>query len=258
MDDKDIIVEGQVQETPTTTESPEVVDETSSPADADKEIAEWATNKGYSDEDFANEKTAKALKMAFNAEKLAGKQGTKQESVSSDDDIDIDKLLDEILGSGQSKETQHTVQPEGDLDFSKMSPEEQRIIQMLDRRAEEKARAMFAPIEREAQARRYKNELSDLQKEFGNDVIKFAPQILRKVSEGSKLRDATVVTLMETKLKQSTQAGIAKGKEIKSQEIKQQVEEVKKANTSFSMKDYDKLSAAEQKSILNEMMRKSA
>lgn len=249
MDDKDVPVEGQEVTPPQTEEAPNVVDEETSPAPADKELTEWATNKGYSADDLQDEKVQKAVKMAYNAEKFVGKTNQPAEP---EEDVDIDKMIDDLLGDTPTPEVKTPEVIRG-IDREKLPPDERAafdaIVSEAKRQAKEEARSVIAPYESELRKRTYRQELDSLHKEFGDDVLRKAPQILSKVKDGSKLRDATISTLAEDLIKKSRQSGIATGKQMKAQEVSQKVEQQKKADSGV-ITDFNKLSLAEQREVL--------
>jgi len=252
MEDKEIVApEGQVEEsTPTEQDTPEVATQTESPVEeTDKDLTEYAANKGYSEDDLANEKTAGALKMAMNAEKMAGKATVKQDEPSEDEDLD--KYLDELLGGDKSPETaQKVAEQVGNLDVSNLNSQEQAVIKQLEDRAYQKAMEAVAPLQSQMRKQQYRTEIKALTEEFGKDVIKQAPAILKKAAITGNLRDATVVVLMESQLKKATSAGIETGKKAEQQAVRQQTQEVKKTIAPKISDEWADLSIEEQEAVL--------
>jgi len=254
MEDKELSAEGQAQ-APEAEKAPEVATDIESPAvEVDKDLSEWATNKGYSEDDLKDDKVQKAIKMAYNAEKMIGKSNPTQAEEASDGDLD--KLLEEILGESATPETrQEAVKTIEGLDESKLSDADRATLELLKAEARTEARKVIAPYESELRKKQMRTELEGLHKEFGDDVIKNAPAILAKTKTGTSLRDATISVLNETILKQALSKGVEQGKEIKAKEISQQVEQSKKADSGV-LPDYDKLSLDEQRKVLEALSKK--
>lgn len=260
MEDKDLQVEGQevISTSPETTETPASSPNEESPApeasaeEVDKDLTDWALNKGYSEDELQNPAVMKAVKMAKNAESFVGKQTPADQSAS--EDVDIDRLLDEMLGEGRTPEAETKVaEVLGDIDPSQLSPEEQRVLAILERRAElageKRAREIIAPYESDLRKKQYKVQIDGLVGQYGPDVIKNAPAILEKAKTGMSLEDATVLVLNAQQLKKAQSSGFTEGKETKAKEITQQVEQSKKTD-SGPVADFNSLSLSEQKEVL--------
>lgn len=255
MDKENEVVEGQEVETisPETTDTPESSSEIESPAgEVDKDLAEWARNKGFSEEELANPAVLKAAKMAQNAEGFVGKQAQAAEP-ASDGDFDLDALIDEVMGDSATPETKREAAKTLDrIDESQLTDAERATLDVLREEARIEARKIIAPYESDLRKKQYKLELDGLVKEFGQDVIKNAPAILAKTSQGIPLRDATLSVLNEVLIKQALNKGVEQGKESKAKEISQQVEQSKKAD-SVTPVEFDKLSLEEQKRVLQQL-----
>lgn len=253
MEDSENVVEGLAPEqAPETTESPEVADKDESPAEepsseVDSDLAEFATNRGYSAEDLKDEKISKALKMAHDNQKALH---TKAAPVEEPADNELDRFLDEMLGDNHTEaDVQKTQEVLAEIDPEKLGPDERALLKHLEDRAEAKARAIIAPYEADLRKKQYKSDMESLVKEYGEDVIHQAPAILAKVKTGIPLREATQSVLLDGMLKKATSSGVEKGKQIKAQEITQQVEQTKKADAKLSLEDFNKLSSSEQLEI---------
>ena len=254
--------EAQATESPKTTESPDVdTQSTDSPASdsADKELAEWASNKGYSEEDLANEKTAKALKMAMNAERMPRTQ-TAEKSAEDEGDTDIDALLNEILGDESSpQDNKAAANYLGGIDVNNLTPEQKADLDRLNSIIEGAVNAKLGPLQKQFRQQQYKSELESLRKEFGDDVIKKSPDILKRVKEGSKLRDAVVSVLMEDKLKEARSSGFKEGKQALEKAIREKTEDVKKTEVQpkVSPETLRDLPLAEHEQLLRDLANKS-
>jgi hypothetical protein len=251
MEDKETQVEGQELASPETIETPASDPETteSPTGEVDKDLSDWATNKGYSEEDLQNPAVLKAVKMAKNAESFVGKPAANESD--SADDVDVDALLNDLFNEGSSPvQKEEAAKSLGKIDESTLSEADRATLAILREEARKEAKAVFAPYESELRKQSYRAELDSLTKEFGPDVIKKAPQILAKTKTGTSLRDAVISSLMEDRLKAERSNGISEGKQIKAREIAQQVEQPKKTGSNPSTDEFNKLSLAEQEQVL--------
>lgn len=246
MEDKVLPVDGQAPEAPETEKTPEVVQETESPIEVDKDLTEWATNKGYSEDDLKDEKVQKAVKMAMNAEQFAGR---KQSQSAEVEEMNLDEFLDSLITTEEPKSETVT---ETDIDLDKLSPAEKAVLSAIEKRAEDRARAVIAPFERERQKLAMKLEFTRLTNEYGEDFTKNAPDILKKMksSPGISAEDATVAVLAKQLINKGRQAGFKAGEKAKETQVQQQVERTKKSTSSFSLDEFSKLSVDEQEKIL--------
>lgn len=254
MEDKEVqIPEGQEVTPQQEQETPEVAANNESPTEeVDKDFSEWATNKGYSEDDLKDEKLSKALNMARNAEKFAGKAKS-QPQEESDDDVDIDKYLDELLGDNATPEkNQRLADAASDVDFSQLKPEEQALLKRIEDNAARRAEEKLAPYISQMRKQEYRAKIDALAKEYGDDVIKRAPEILTKVASGSSLEDATIAVLAKDLIKSSRNKGIEQGKQQKAQEIVQKVEQQKKADNEV-ITDLNELPIAEHRDVLKRL-----
>jgi len=260
MPEQDIVQEeGQAELAPETIEQSSEVDSTESPVvETDKDLTEWATNKGYSEDDLSDPKVAKAIKMAKNAESFAGKQ-TAQKQEEPQDDVDVDKWIEDLLGSQDEPEVQkQPYQTLPGFDLSNLSPQDKQALDLIKAEARKEAQAAMAPALAQARKADMAKQFNSLKEEYGDDFTKNAKEILTKLKEspGTSLKDATRSILLDKLLKGSLTKGINKGKQIAKQEVAEQVETVKKTDTKSLQNEFDKLSADEQESILLEMQNK--
>lgn len=255
MDKDENVEEQEVQPSPPTEESPEVETIESPPEEVDKDFNEWADNKGFNEEQLKNPDTVKALNMARNAEKFVGKKRT-EEQEEPEDDTDIDKWVDEILGETPVTESK-PVESKG-INFENMSPQEKQAFDFLKKEAKEAAEKAVAPALKSARKQEMKIQYDKLSKEFGKDFSKSSVEILKKVRDnpGTSLEDATRSVLMDKLLKKNTDEAIKKGKEIHKKELAEQTESVKKTETKTISEEWKDFSLAEQEKLLYDIQDK--
>jgi hypothetical protein len=233
MDDKELpVTEGQAEESaPTEEAAPEVADENESPVEeTDKDLTDWATNKGFNPDDLADEKLAKAIKMAKNAESMAGKATQKQ---SEPEDEDLDKYLDSLLADESPSTDAPTLAEDiSKIDVSKLTPQEQSVLKQIQdgaaTAAEKKAMAAIAPLQAQLRKQQYRAEYKRLHKEYGDDFAKKSPEIFQKMQGGASMEDAAFLVLGKDLIKKSRSQGIETGKKTEQQTIRQTTQEVKK------------------------------
>jgi len=255
MDDKDTNVEGQDLQSPETSTSPEVDDlQPSSTDEVDKDTSEWARNKGYSDDSLRNPDVLKAIKMAKNAESFVGKRGEKQEELESLDDLD--KYLDDILSEKSTTQKISNTQSQPGIDLSNMSSQERAVFDMLRNEAKKAALEEIGPIQSELQKQRIRGDYDRLAKEYGDDFVHNSKEILVKMRDNPNisLDDAAKTVLIDKLLKRRTSEGIEKGRQLKTDEIKQQTEVAKRTNVErLTMDKFKDLSSSEMEAVIKEL-----